>query len=1210
MQQNNIKIFFSALFVGMLSAASLIYAGIFFYSVQAGQAADVGISGCVAQEEVCDNGIDDDCDGLVDNDDTDECGGGGGGPCFLPGTTITLDTNEKLPIEQVKVGQRILSYNPATDEMEEAVVTNTFSHAAKEYLVINEYLEVTSNHPMYINGEWLEIGSAKVGDVILNENQQLELIQSIEQRVYDGTVYNLSVTPNQNYFANGLLAHNKGDCTPNPVRTCLPCGYLEPGFQRCTTNNGCGLVITSDIGCGVLQQCGDGIREGTEECDDGNTVNGDGCSSVCGLEQGCGNGIVEGSEQCDDDNTISGDGCSSSCRVELYITNVWETGIEKDRATINWSTNLASNSLLEWGTTQNQSCVYTGQITNDAEVTTHTFELLGLTPSTSYCYRVTSQASYQGSQLEAQRTDSFVTLNGVVEICDNNIDDDGDGLIDIEDNECACSATWECDPENWDNVECINGVQTRQCVKVADSTGRICWSNQPAPEATRSCDDQCQGVVCPAFHTINDQCQCIPEPGACGNLVCEPGDLCGCPQDCAGACIPDWQCSPSSFSEAECNDGVRRRNCIDQNGCNTTECQPPTQESCTDGCTVQCAPWQYIEADTCTCMDIVPYCPNQICEDGETHENCPQDCVDICIPNWVPTSWGACENGVQSRSYQDLNNCDAVAPPPNQRCCAAGCNVTCGACQQLDVSTQSCIDIEPCCGNRQCEGEENVYSCAVDCGIPPGYKFDLPACLDGIDNDNDGLTDYPEDPGCSSASDGSELNIAEVIAAVGEILDNPQVEAVNKVATPVLIVAVAANTFATFSFFSFASYAQYIFTQPFALLFRRRRKKYGVVYNALTKQPIDLAIVRLYSQETNKLVQSKVTDKNGRYSIIASPGKYYIKVTKQQHEFPSKVLAGQKEDVKFLDLYHGDTILVNDQKTIITANIPIDPLEQVKTPRKIIFEHYLRKVQYAVSFSAIPLAVLSAAVSPGPLTFSLLGFHTLLYFLFRRLGYQKAPKSWGVVYNKKNKEPLGRAIARIFDKQYNKLLETRVTDNKGRYAFLVNDNRYYITVEKPGFEKHVTEEIDMIKSEEDVVDFDIGLKPGEGQEVSAASQVVQPSEQVTQAHAQEQSATDTPSVAQQQEVGRQELESLMGNKTTDTKPVVAEQQLQGRTSVEKQVDAILQHIDQQQPQTAPPAEAEKEQAPVAKEDASTADSKTAQEKDKQETGELPKNIFG
>jgi len=30
----------------------------------------------------------------------------------------------------------------------------------------------------------------------------------------------------------------------------------------------------------------------------------------------CGNGFLEGGEECDDGNTASGDGCSSACRIE------------------------------------------------------------------------------------------------------------------------------------------------------------------------------------------------------------------------------------------------------------------------------------------------------------------------------------------------------------------------------------------------------------------------------------------------------------------------------------------------------------------------------------------------------------------------------------------------------------------------------------------------------------------------------------------------------------------------------------------------------------------------------------------------------------------------------------------------------------------------------------------------------------------------------
>src|SRR5262249_38493854 len=48
-----------------------------------------------------------------------------------------------------------------------------------------------------------------------------------------------------------------------------------------------------------------------------------------------------------------------------------------------------------------------------------------------------------------------------------------------------------------------------------------------------------------------------------------------------------------------------------------------------------------------------------------------------------------------------------------------------------------------------------------------------PACRDGIDNDHDGKTDYPADPGCASPDDTSELDTVTMgaITAVWQLQD-------------------------------------------------------------------------------------------------------------------------------------------------------------------------------------------------------------------------------------------------------------------------------------------------------------------------------------------------------------------------------------------------------------------------------------------------------
>lgn len=68
-------------------------------------------------------------------------------------------------------------------------------------------------------------------------------------------------------------------------------------------------------GCEVpLDRCGNWMLSGNEECDDGNDIDGDGCSSTCRPEI-CGNGVVDAGEQCDDGNVDNSDNCSNQCEV-------------------------------------------------------------------------------------------------------------------------------------------------------------------------------------------------------------------------------------------------------------------------------------------------------------------------------------------------------------------------------------------------------------------------------------------------------------------------------------------------------------------------------------------------------------------------------------------------------------------------------------------------------------------------------------------------------------------------------------------------------------------------------------------------------------------------------------------------------------------------------------------------------------------------------
>jgi cysteine-rich repeat protein len=90
----------------------------------------------------------------------------------------------------------------------------------------------------------------------------------------------------------------------------IPVDVCIPGSDPYTCQLVGGEYFFSDTCTPV---CGNNHTEPGEECDDGNTAEGDGCSGECVITSVCGNAVTEWGEMCDDGNTLDGDGCSATC---------------------------------------------------------------------------------------------------------------------------------------------------------------------------------------------------------------------------------------------------------------------------------------------------------------------------------------------------------------------------------------------------------------------------------------------------------------------------------------------------------------------------------------------------------------------------------------------------------------------------------------------------------------------------------------------------------------------------------------------------------------------------------------------------------------------------------------------------------------------------------------------------------------------------------
>jgi len=192
--------------------------------------------------------------------------------CFLPGTEISTSYGFNS-IEDIEVGNYVLSYNEETGENEISSVSETFVHEADEYLIINGILKVTHNHPMWINNEWKEISGAKKGDVLKDVEGEDIIVKTIETVQEPVTVYNLEVSGTHTYYAESLLAHNKAECEDDSECVngfCNDFGFCE-GYDDESGDECTDTCWSKGYDCGQWEICGNteycGPCGANQECD-------------------------------------------------------------------------------------------------------------------------------------------------------------------------------------------------------------------------------------------------------------------------------------------------------------------------------------------------------------------------------------------------------------------------------------------------------------------------------------------------------------------------------------------------------------------------------------------------------------------------------------------------------------------------------------------------------------------------------------------------------------------------------------------------------------------------------------------------------------------------------------------------------------------------------------------------------------------------------
>ncbi|MEK7532385.1 MAG: carboxypeptidase-like regulatory domain-containing protein, partial [Patescibacteria group bacterium] len=183
------------------------------------------------------------------------------------------------------------------------------------------------------------------------------------------------------------------------------------------------------------------------------------------------------------------------------------------------------------------------------------------------------------------------------------------------------------------------------------------------------------------------------------------------------------------------------------------------------------------------------------------------------------------------------------------------------------------------------------------------------------------------------------------------------------------------------------------------------------------------------------------------------------------------------EDGEFRPIYHGDPIKVEADATPVNPCIPLDPDAKKEDVKTVVKRNVWKRVQQGVSGVGFSFSVVSFVVSPSWWVGALLGVHMTSFLFFRRLSRtERKANQFGTIRDKSTSKPIARAVVRIFDKEYNKLLDTRVTDKDGRYIFLVGRNTYYLLIEAPGYAQYISQPVEM--KELGAIATEVALMPG------------------------------------------------------------------------------------------------------------------------------------
>lgn len=238
------------------------------------------------------------------------------------------------------------------------------------------------------------------------------------------------------------------------------------------------------------------------------------------------------------------------------------------------------------------------------------------------------------------------------------------------------------------------------------------------------------------------------------------------------------------------------------------------------------------------------------------------------------------------------------------------------------------------------------------------------------------------------------------------------------------------------------------------LLGLRRQRQLGVIYDSVTKQPVDPVVVKLIDVRTTKVVASNIANIQGEYGFMADPGVYQIYVQRPHYAFPSTRIKSLRDGV-YYPVYHGENFEFVGGKDVISMSIPLDPIaadwnqeaKKATMPVHPVLQYAISVILRILFWSALLLTVITFLATRADLWVYVLGAYVLVILLAL---ITPRVRLWGRVHFRKGDLPVvGATIEVSHAKLPGVIIAKAVTVTDGKFFIRLGRGSYTVSIKLP-----------------------------------------------------------------------------------------------------------------------------------------------------------------